>query len=588
MYLLKEFSKKNKGLLAISIFFITITTFATLIIPFLVAHMINEGILLKDAGMVTKVSIQMVFILILGTLAGILGSYFSADFSAKFAKENRQQLSRSIQKLSIKQVDDVGVASLVTRMTNDNVNAQQIILTFLQLILPSPIMSIFSLILTIQINPLLALIPLFSIVIFGAAIYVTMSRSVENIIQIQIKIDRMTLVLREFFTGVRIIRAFDNSHKEQERSNKTFESYTDNNIAINKHFAILTPLAFSLMVIVMALIIWFGSQLVSQNALAVGSITALVEYTVTTISTLITSALVLFQFPKGIASIKRISEIITMESSISDQKDQADGVKKLAKTAGVSIQQLEFKQVDFRYTGAEESVLTDINFSIRAGETLAIVGGTGSGKSSLLKVLLRLEDTTGGEILVNNINTRKLPLKELRKKIAYIPQKAFLFSGTIKDSLQFSNQDLAMDKIIEVAKVAQAHDFITSPAEQFNAPVAQGGTNFSGGQKQRLAIARGLAKEADIYIFDDSFSALDYETDAKLRHQLKSYLKNKIAIIVAQRLSTIAAADKIVVLNEGQIVGVGQHKQLLHENKYYRELALTQGLITDGGKKNVV
>ena len=578
MELLKDFTKTNKKLLMLSILFITLNTLTMLIIPFLVSHMINDGILQKNMQVVNSISLQMVAILILGTVAGLIGSYLSASFASKFAQSNRKKMVRNIEKITLDQVDQFGIASLVTRVTNDNANAQQVILTFLQMILPSPIMAIISIFLTAQIYPLLALVPLFAITIFVITTWFTLNKSLPYIQNIQRKMDKMTLVLREFFVGVRIIRAFDNSKREKKRTDDSFEDYAKNNIKIHQNFAILTPVAFCLMNLAITLIVWFGSMLVAGNTLQIGSITALIEFTITTIATLIMSALVLFQLPKGIASINRINDIIKVESEI---KDQENLLSESDQSKITPIQKLEYQNINFRYKGAEKRILDTINFSVKAGETLAIVGGTGSGKSSIIKILLRLNNIESGEIKINGTSIHELSLASLRNSISYVPQKAFLFSGTIKENFQFANPAITQEEMEAVAETAQALDFIQSLEKKFYAPVSQGGMNFSGGQKQRLSIARALSKEAGIYIFDDSFSALDYATDAKLRKALDSYLYDRIIIIVAQRLSTIASADKIIVLDDGKIVGTGNHETLLRENKHYQDLARTQGLLKE-------
>lgn len=578
MELLKDFTKTNKKLLMLSILFITLNTLTMLIIPFLVSHMINDGILQKNMQVVNSISLQMVAILILGTVAGLIGSYLSASFASKFAQSNRKKMVRNIEKITLDQVDQFGIASLVTRVTNDNANAQQVILTFLQMILPSPIMAIISIFLTAQIYPLLALVPLFAITIFVITTWFTLNKSLPYIQNIQRKMDKMTLVLREFFVGVRIIRAFDNSKREKKRTDDSFEDYAKNNIKIHQNFAILTPVAFCLMSLAIILIVWFGSMLVAGNTLQIGSITALIEFTITTIATLIMSALVLFQLPKGIASINRINDIIKVESEI---KDQENLLSESDQSKITPIQKLEYQNINFRYKGAEKRILDTINFSVKAGETLAIVGGTGSGKSSIIKILLRLNNIESGEIKINGTSIHELSLASLRNSISYVPQKAFLFSGTIKENFQFANPAITQEEMEAVAETAQALDFIQSLEKKFDAPVSQGGMNFSGGQKQRLSIARALSKEAGIYIFDDSFSALDYATDAKLRKALDSYLYDRIIIIVAQRLSTIASADKIIVLDDGKIVGTGNHETLLRENKHYQDLARTQGLLKE-------
>ncbi|MBS7576390.1 MULTISPECIES: ABC transporter ATP-binding protein [unclassified Enterococcus] len=579
MQLLKQFIKQNKGLLFLSILFITINTFAMLVIPFYVSQLINEGILKQNYQQLNTIIVKMLIILIIGTIAGILGSYFSAYFSSKFAQSNRKKMIRTIEKLTLNQTDHFGIASLVTRTTNDNVNAQQILLTFLQMILPSPIMALIAILLTLNIYPVLAIIPLLAIFIFLGTTWYVLNQSLPNIQKIQAKMDQMTLVLREFFVGVRIIRAFDNSKKEKIRVDTAFEDYTQNNIVINQHFALLSPMAFCLMNLAMVLILWIGSSLVAHQVLEIGSITALIEYTTTTIATLIMSALILFQVPKGIASINRIQEVIETKSEITDHD-------KMMPTATLSekitpITQLSFNNVDFRYSGAEKKILDAISFKVNAGETIAIVGGTGSGKSSVVKTLLRLNDIEAGTIKINDIDIRDMPLDTLRHVISYVPQRAFLFSGTISDNFRFGCPDLTNEQMIKVAKVAQANDFIQGLPEKFQTKVTQGGTNFSGGQKQRLAIGRALAKNAGIYIFDDSFSALDYATDALLRSELKTYLAKQITIIVAQRLSTILSADQIIVLNDGKIVGRGSHESLLATNQFYQDLAKTQGIMME-------
>lgn len=579
MHLLKQFTKQNKGLLFLSILFITINTFAMLVIPFYVSQLINDGILKQNIEQIKLIIIKMLIVLIIGTIAGILGSYFSAYFSSKFAQSNRKKMIRTIEKLTLNQTDHFGIASLVTRTTNDNVNAQQILLTFLQMILPSPIMALIAILLTLNIYPVLAIIPLAAIFIFLATTWFVLAQSLPSIQKIQVKMDKMTLVLREFFVGVRIIRAFDNSDKEKNRVDKAFEGYTQNNIRINQHFALLSPVAFCLMNLAMVLIIWIGSFLVAHQTLEIGSITALIEYTTTTIATLIMSALILFQLPKGIASINRIQEVIETQSEITNSKQVLPATE--IENHLQPITNLTFKQVDFRYNGAEKKILDSISFSVSSGETIAIVGGTGSGKSSVVKTLLRLNDIEAGVIKINGIDIRQMPLHTLRHIISYVPQKAFLFSGTIADNFRFGNPNLTVTEMTKVAKVAQANEFIQSLTDKFETTVTQGGTNFSGGQKQRLAIGRALAKNAGIYVFDDSFSALDYATDALLRSELKTYLKKQITIIVAQRLSTIISADQIIVLNDGKIVGQGTHQSLLATNPFYQDLARTQGIDTE-------
>ena len=578
MKLLRTYIKENIGTLSLSVIFLTFNTFATLAIPFEISNIINQGIMKKNIDMVYSTSIKMVAILIFGTVTGIIANHFVALFATNFSKKNRKMLIRNIETLTLDQVSDFGVASLVTRMSNDNNNAQRLIVAFFQMILPSPIMATISIFLTIKLSPSLALIPLFTILIFACAIVLTLFKSLPYILKVQKKLDRMTLVLRERFIGAKIIRAFDNSEKEKERFNNIGQDYADNYIIINKKFALLSPMAFALMSVIITLIIFFGAMKVLNNTLEIGSITAIVEYSLTTIAALIMSSMVLVQMPKAVVSIERIEEVLAVTSEIRDSEDLKDNsyYEGILKQNPIS---LTFDNVCFRYKGAEKQILKNISFSIKAGERFAIVGATGSGKSTIAKVLLRLNDIESGKILINNVNTLDLPLRCLRNQISYIPQKAYIFSGTIKDNFRFTNKNMTDEEMTEIVKVAQSYDFINSLPDKFNSFVAQGGTNFSGGQKQRLSIARALSKEANIYLFDDSFSALDYATDAKLRKELKTFLKDKITIIIAQRLNTIADADKIIVLKDSEITGMGTHQELLESNQEYIELAKSQGIL---------
>ena len=578
MKILRTYIKENIGILSLGAIFLTLNTFATLAIPFQISNIINLGIMKKDIDMVYSTSIKMVIILIVGTATGIIANHFVALFATNFTKKNRKLLIRNLESLTVDQVNDFGVASLVTRMGNDNNNAQRLIVAFFQMILPSPIMAVISIFMTIKLSPTLALIPLFTILVFALAIVLTLFKSLPYILKVQKKLDRMTLVLRERFIGAKIIRAFDNSKKERDKFNDVAQEYTDNYIIINKKFALLSPMAFALMSVVITLIIFFGAMKVLNNTLEIGSITAIVEYSLTTIAALIMSSMVLVQMPKAVVSIERIEEVLNVTSEIKDKEELKDNsyYENILKQNPIS---LTFDSVCFRYKGAEKQILKNISFSVKAGERFAIVGATGSGKSTIAKVLLRLNDIESGRILINGVDTLDLPLNCLRNQISYTPQKAYIFSGKIKDNFRFTNKNMTDEEMIKIAKIAQSYDFIDSLPDKFDSFVAQGGINFSGGQKQRLSIARALSKDANIYLFDDSFSALDYATDAKLRKELKTFLKDKITIIIAQRLNTIADADKIIVLKDSEITGMGTHQELLESNQEYIELAKSQGIL---------
>ena len=578
MKILRAYIKENIGILSLGAIFLTLNTFTTLAIPFQISNIINLGIMKKDIDMVYSTSIKMIIILIVGTATGIIANHFVALFATNFTKKNRKLLVRNLESLTVDQVNDFGVASLVTRMGNDNNNAQRLIVAFFQMILPSPIMAVISIFMTIKLSPTLALIPLFTILIFALAIVLTLFKSLPYILKVQKKLDRMTLVLRERFIGAKIIRAFDNSKKERNKFNDIAQEYTDNYIIINKKFALLSPMAFALMSVVITLIIFFGAMKVLNNTLEIGSITAIVEYSLTTIAALIMSSMVLVQMPKAVVSIERIEEVLNVTSEIKDKEELKDNsyYEDILKQNPIS---LTFDNVCFRYKGAEKQILKNISFSVKAGERFAIVGATGSGKSTIAKVLLRLNDIESGRILINGVDALDLPLNCLRNQISYTPQKAYIFSGKIKDNFRFTNKNITDEEMIKIAKIAQSYDFIDSLPDKFDSFVAQGGINFSGGQKQRLSIARALSKDANIYLFDDSFSVLDYATDAKLRKELKTFLKDKITIIIAQRLNTIADADKIIVLKDSEITGMGTHQELLKSNQEYIELAKSQGIL---------
>ena len=587
MKILRVYIKENLGILMVAIIFLIFNTLATLAIPFHISNMINNGIMQKNIEEVYSISIKMIAILVFGTLSGIIANYFVAIFATGFSKKNRKTMLKNIETLTLDQVSEFGVASLVTRVANDNSNAQQLIASFLQMILPSPIMAIISIFLTIRLSPTLALIPFLAIITFAIAIIFTLYKSLPFILKVQKKLDRMVLVLRETFIGIKIIRAFDNSEKERDKFNNLSVDYTNNYITINKKFAILSPMAFAFMCIIITLIVFFGGLKIASKTLEIGSITAIIEYSLTTIGALIMSSMMLVQMPKAVVSIERIEEVLNTVSEIKDKDDVSeikdkDDVseekyyKDLVEKNPIS---LTFNNVCFRYKGAEKQILKNISFSINAGERFAIVGATGSGKSTIAKVLLRLNDIENGKILVNNVDIQKLSLEVLRDNIAYIPQKAYIFSGIIRDNFKFANKDITEEEMMKVAKVAQSYEFINSLEKGFDSFVSQGGTNFSGGQKQRLSIARALSKQANIYLFDDSFSALDYATDAKLRKELKVFLENKITIIIAQRLNTIIDADKIIVLKDGEITGIGTHEELLKNNNEYIELAKSQGIL---------
>lgn len=577
MTLLKQFLWKNKKIVGMTFLFVCLQIMGTLGVPKLVATLIDEGIITGQNSKIYTIGLQMVFVALLGTFSAIASSYFSALVSAKFGYQTRETYFDKFQQLSMKDADEFGSASLLTRMTNDVDNIQQMIVLFCQMILPAPIIAVFTIVMMLQYSMTLTLITLISVFIYAVVIYILMKKGTPLSLSIQPKMDRITVTLREFFTGVNMIRAFNNQDYEEKRTNQTFEKYATQMIRVNRVFAWVTPIAFLLMGIVYSAILWFGGSLVSEGTLQIGTVTAIVEYSMLTLAYLMTAAMVLVVVPKSMSSLRRIEEVLNQPIEIIDPENPS--------TASLNMDDehvLSFEHVSFSYTKDSEPVLEDIHFKVPKGKTTAIVGGTGSGKSTIAKLLLRLNDVTSGQITLGGKPLQQLTQEMIRSKISYVPQKAFLFSGTILSNLQMGNEHATEEELTSAIRISQLEEVLDKLPKKLASFVAQGGDNYSGGQKQRMCIARALIKPADIYVFDDSFSALDYKTDAKLRTALHEEMADKTLIIVAQRLSTIMNADHIIVLDNGRIVGQGTHETLLATCLSYQEFAKSQGILKEG------
>ncbi|MGL9904573.1 ABC transporter ATP-binding protein [Enterococcus sp. DIV0802c] len=577
MTLLKQFLWKNKKIVGMTFLFVCLQIIGTLGVPKLVATLIDEGIVTGQNSKIYTIGLQMAFVALLGTFSAIASSYFSALVSAKFGYQTRETYFDKFQQLSMKDADEFGSASLLTRMTNDVNNIQQMIVLFCQMILPAPIIAVFTIVMMLQYSMTLTLITLISVFIYAVVIYILMKKGTPLSLSIQPKMDRITVTLREFFTGVNMIRAFNNQDYEEKRTNQTFEKYATQMIRVNRVFAWVTPIAFLLMGIVYSAILWFGGSLVSEGALQIGTVTAIVEYSMLTLAYLMTAAMVLVVVPKSMSSLRRIEEVLNQPIEIIDPENPS--------TASLNMDDehvLSFEHVSFSYTKDSEPVLEDIHFKVPKGKTTAIVGGTGSGKSTIAKLLLRLNDVTSGQIILGGQPLQQLTQEMIRSKISYVPQKAFLFSGAILSNLQMGNEHATEEELTSAIRISQLEEVLDKLPKKLASFVAQGGDNYSGGQKQRMCIARALIKPADIYVFDDSFSALDYKTDAKLRTALHEEMADKTLIIVAQRLSTIMNADHIIVLDNGRIVGQGTHETLLATCLSYQEFAKSQGILKEG------
>lgn len=573
MKLMKEFIKENKWIVLATTLTICLQIAGTLGVPKLVGKLIDVGIVSGDQQVIKTIGIQMFLVAFIGTIAAIISSYLSALVAAKFGFQVRGLFFKKFQQFSMKNVDKFGSNSLLTRMTNDVDNVQTMIVLFCQLIFPAPIISLFALVMTFSYSVSLAWVTLASIVFYLVVVYFLMKKGTPLSLKIQPKTDRITTTLREFFTGINMIRAFNNQDFEEQRTNQTFKNYAERMSKVNRIFAWITPVAFLLMGVVYASILWFGGNLVAVGTLQIGTVTAVIEYTLLTLAYLMIAAMVLVVIPRSVASLNRLQEVLSEEIEISDPHTEATIAYHPEKAL------ICFDHVTFQYTETADPVLENVSFVIPKGKTTAIVGATGAGKSTLVKLLLRINDVTAGTISYSGTDIRSLSQQTIRQVISYVPQKAFLFSGTILSNLLMGNAKATTEEIRTALEISQSSEFIDSLPQGIESFVAQGGSNYSGGQKQRMCIARALIKPADVYIFDDSFSALDYKTDAALRAALHAQMADKTLLIVAQRLSTIMNADNIIVLDEGRVVGQGTHADLLTTNSYYQDFAKSQGIL---------
>lgn len=568
--MLKQFYQLHKKESALTLLFMILQAVGTLLVPYYVAVIIDEGILQGSLSTIWQNGGLMLGVAVLTGLTAIAASYYSAVLAGRFGHFLRNKLIEKIQTLSVTTVDEFGTPTLLARTTSDITNLQQIAMMSFQMILPAPLVCLASIILTGMVSWQLIWIPIATILGFSLVALMVIRQATPLAHVMQVKMDQMMQVLRELITGVKVIRAFDKTTFEKERTDQRFTAYATIMIKVNRLFAVLNPTVNLVMGLGVTAILAFGGWLSVSGTIPVGSLTAISEYTILSLWFLTMAAMVIVMIPKALSSYERIQMVIQETPEIKD------GARQLQPSSEPAI--VRFQHVNFSYSGAEEPVLQDLDLTIYRGQTFAIVGGTGSGKSTIAKALLRLKDVTTGRILFHGQDIRTLKQQDLRARISYVPQKAFLFSGTIADNLRYGDQQADLAKMEQVATVAQAADFIHQQPAGFEAAVSQKGSNFSGGQKQRLSIARALMKPADLYFFDDSFSALDYQTDAALRQALKSYLQDAAVVIVAQRLATVMQADHIIVLDQGRIVGAGTHKELLASNAVYQEFARSQGL----------
>ena len=544
-----------------------------LALPGYMADIIDDGIIAGDMKQIYKIGILMIGISAAIVLCATGVSLFASKTAARSARDIRKAVFRKVMHFANEEMEDFSTASLITRSTNDIQQIQMAAVMTLRLGMFAPVMGIGAIIKALRTSVSLAWtigIAFGAIVILMAFMFII---TLPKFKVVQEKVDKLNLVMNERLRGILVIRAFNTQKYEEDRFDHANNDLTKLNLFVNRAMSVMMPVMMLIMNLTSILIVWAGAHYIDAGNLEIGSMLAFIQYAMQIIISFLFIAMMFIFLPRAAVSMGRVGEILKKEISITDKEN----TQEIRDKCGV----VEFKNVSFRYADAEDAVLSDISFTARPGETTAFIGSTGSGKTTLVNLIPRFFDVTEGSITIDGVDIRDMKQHELREMIGYVPQKGMLFSGDIKSNIAYGAEDKSFKNIKRAAEVAQAEDFIMEKEEGFDAPVAQGGTNVSGGQKQRLSIARALAKKAPIYIFDDSFSALDFKTDAALRKELKKSAGESTLLIVAQRISTIADADQIIVLNEGRIAGKGTHKELMQTCGVYREIASSQ---LDSGK----
>ena len=512
---------------------------------------------------------EMIGITILSVVAAITVGFLASRVGASLGRTLRSKTFEKVMRFSSKEMTEFSTASLITRSTNDIQQIQQMTVMMLRMVFFAPFMAIGGIYKALSTNASMAWI--IGVAVLGVVVIVGIlfATVMPRFKKLQNLVDRLNLVTREILTGLPVIRAFSTERFEEKRFDGVNKDLTKVNMFVNRMMSCMIPAMMLVMNAISVLIVWVGAKNIDTGAMQVGDMMAFIQYTMQIVMSFLMISMISVMLPRAAVSANRINEVLEKDIIIKEDKNpQAfDASKK-----GL----VEFKNVSFKYPDADEDILHDINFTANSGETTAFIGSTGSGKSTLINLILRFHDVTKGEIKVDGVNIKNVRLHDLREKIGYVPQKGVLFSGTIDSNLRYGKKDATQEDIIKAAKIAQSIDFINDKEDKFDSEISQGGSNVSGGQKQRLSIARAIAKDPEIFIFDDSFSALDFKTDAKLRKALKSETSNSTVLIVAQRISTILDADQIVVLDEGRIVGKGTHKELLKNCEIYKEIALSQ------------
>lgn len=572
--LLVTYLRPHRKVLVVIALLLLIQAVANLYLPSLNADIINEGVVTGDTGYILRVGGLMLLLSVLLGIASVVTVYFSARTSMRFGREVRGDLFRHVEGFSLSQMHSFGVPSLITRNTNDVQQLQMLVMVGLTMMVLAPITAIGGVIMAMRENVQLSSLLIVTVPLMIAVIGFMLYRAIPLFRAMQVKIDRVNGVLRENLAGIRVIRAFVRTSHEEERFAEANVDLTDTALKVTRLFALIMPTLMLIMNLTIVATIWFGGHLIADGSMPIGNLFAFQSYIMQILTSVMMAVMTMMMVPRASASAERIQAVLQAVPEIAEPAIALD--VPLAR-----IGRIELRDVDFRYPGAQDSVLNDVSLTLEPGTTTAIVGGTGSGKSTLVNLLPRLLDVTGGSVLIDGVDVRDIPLEELWDLFGLVPQRGFLFGGTVGSNVRFGRPDATDDDVWDALTVAQAREFVDLLPEGLDAPIDQGGVNLSGGQRQRLAIARCIVRDPLIYLFDDSFSALDYATDARLRGALRSLTRGKTVVIVAQRVSTIMDADRIVVLDNGRVAGIGTHDDLMETCEAYREIAASQVSLED-------
>lgn len=541
---------------------------AELYLPNIMSDIVDTGIVNGDTDYIIQRGLIMLAIAGAAGVFTITASYLSSRVAVGYGKKLRSQVFKRVESYSLHEFNKIGTASLITRTTNDINQMQNVTMMMLRMMIYAPVMFVGGVIMSIQKDAKLAMILVVVLPILLLLVFFVVKKGMPLFKSLQKKLDKVNLVFREGLTGIRVIRAFNKTEHESKRFDGANMDLTDTGIKVNRIMAILMPIMFLIINLATIAVVWFGGHRIDAGAMQVGDLMAFIQYIMRIMFSLMMLSMMFVFIPRASASAERINEVLDMHPEINDPENTTD--------CGSKKGYIEFKNVSFSYPGAEESALKNISFKACPGETTAVIGGTGSGKSTLVSMILRFYEAAEGQVLVDDVPVTEMTQECLRQKIGYVPQQAVLFTGSVSENIKYGKDNATIEEVVSAAETAQAAEFINEREGEYDSIIAQGGTNISGGQKQRLSIARALVRKPEVYIFDDSFSALDFKTDAKLRKALKSKTSEATVLIVAQRVSTIMNADRIIVLDNGSINGIGTHKELLKSCEVYREIVSSQ------------